>query len=262
VWKPANWLKAIARRALPNAMQDSLRTFYLTRKVLADKEYVEPEMAMLQSIVAPGQVAVDIGANVGSYTILLSRLVGPSGRVYSFEPIPENFRILEGVVRGGRLANVKAFPLAMDRLPGDRDMAIPDRSDFTGFYQARLADKGDSGQRRHVKVVSLDQLCRDGILSYVHFIKCDAEGSELGILQGGIELLKKNHPSLLVEVLRKTGVELFRLVYGLGYRSFILDGGLVETDHFDPKFWNYFFLDREKAPEAPGRLIGGASKES
>jgi FkbM family methyltransferase len=238
----AAWIKTIARRALPNFVQEHLRAYYLTLKVLGDGEYVEPEMAVLGSLISPGQVAVDIGANVGFYTKLLSELVGPSGQVYSFEPVSDNFRVLDRVVVRGRLANVKTFFAAVDHQPGENDMIIPDKSDFTGFYQARLAADVDSGRRQHVKVVSLDQLWNDEILRSVDFVKCDAEGSELGILKGGIRLLAKSKPSMLVEIQRKTSAEVFDLLHAIGYKSYVLNDGFTEISEFAPEFWNYFFF--------------------
>jgi len=245
----AGWVKAIARRALPSFVQRQLRAYYLTRKVLGNGEYLEPEMAVLHSLVSVGQVVVDIGANVGFYTRLLSELVGPSGHVYSFEPVSDNYRVLSQVVGRGGLANVKTFFAAVDHQPGDNDMIIPDKSDFTGFYQARLAMKEDSGRRQHVKVVSLDQLWNDGILPTVDFIKCDAEGSELGILKGGLRLLTKSKPSLLLEIQRKTSAEVFDLLHAVGYKSYVLNAGFAEISHFDPEFWNYFFFYPNEAPQ-------------
>ncbi len=244
--KLANGLKSLVRWALPKRLQEQLRSHYLTRKVMAG-QYVEPEMAMLNSLVNPGQVVLDIGANVGFYTAHLSGLVGPSGRVYSFEPITENFRILERVVKGKRLENVTTIWAAVGREPGEWNMVIPDKSDFTGFYEARLANEKDTGKKQPVRVFSLDQLLADGIFSSVDFIKCDAEGSELDILLGGIQLLTKNSPLLLIEVQRKTGDEVFKLLHSLGYRSFVLKNGLSETNQFDPAYWNYFFLPQKVA---------------
>jgi FkbM family methyltransferase len=239
-------LKSFARRALPRRLQEYLRSHYLTRKVLAGK-YVEPEMAILNSLVRAGQVVVDIGANVGYYTIRLSELVGSSGRVYSFEPITENFRILERAVKGKQLENVTTILAAVESKPGEGDMVIPIKDDFTGFYQARLGAESAAGTKQHVKVVSLDQLWSDGTLPTVDFIKCDAEGSELRILQGAIRLLRTKHPSLLLEVQSQTGMEVFELLHGLGYKSFILNDELEEIAQFDPKFWNYFFLEQNEA---------------
>jgi FkbM family methyltransferase len=262
VWKAGDWSKALARRVLPSGIQGYLRAYYLTRKVLTDDGFVEPEMAALNKIVSAGQVVLDIGANVGFYTKLLSILVGASGRVYSFEPIAANFRILERVVKDGRLANVQTFLAAVDRQSGEQDMVIPDRRDFTGFYQARLAGNDDAGERQHVRVVSLDQMHADGTIPLVDFIKCDAEGSELGVLQGSVELLKKSHPSLLLEVQRKKGPEVFALLYNLGYRSFRLDKGFLEVAEFDPKFWNYFFMNQRRLSQLGGGDAQSGSTET
>ena len=240
-------LKSFARWALPKRLQEHLRALYLTRKVISGK-YVEPEMAMLNSLVHAGQFVLDIGANVGYYTIRLSELVGPSGHVHSFEPITENFRILERAVKGKRLENVTTILAAVGRAPGEWDMVIPDKSDFTGFYQARLASEEDPGRKQRVKVLSLDQLRANGILSAVDFIKCDAEGSELDILKGGIQLLTKDLPLLLIEVQSKNGDEVFKLLHSLGYGSFVLKNGLSEINQFDPQIWNYFFLPPKGAP--------------
>jgi FkbM family methyltransferase len=232
-------------RALPMPLQEYLRAHYLTRKVLAGR-YVEPEMAILNSLVHAGQVVLDIGANVGYYTIRLSELVGPSGRVYSFEPITENYKILERAVKGKQLKNVTTILAAVESKSGEGDMVIPIKEDFTGFYQARLAVDSSVGTKQHVRVVSLDQLWVDGTLPPVDFIKCDAEGSELRILQGAIGLLREKHPSLLLEVQSQTGPEVFELLRSLGYQSFILNGKLEEISQFNPKFWNYFFLEQSE----------------
>jgi FkbM family methyltransferase len=249
--QPLDWLKTLARRGLPFGIQKRIRAFYLTRKVLSGREFVEPEMKVISCIVSQGQFVLDIGANVGFYTILLSRLVGSSGKVYSFEPISQNYEILQNVVRDGHLSNVQIFHAAVDQKPGELDMVIPDRQDFTGFYQARLAEWEELGRKERVKVVSLDDLMIDGTLKSVDFIKCDAEGNELRILLGASGLLKQYEPSLLLEVQRKKGAEVFNLLYGLGYRSYRLEGStFVEVRGFNPTFWNYFFFSPKRRLQA------------
>jgi FkbM family methyltransferase len=242
-------LKVFVRKVLPKNLQRQLRSYYLTKRVLSGK-YIEPEMAILRRIIRSGQAVVDIGANIGFYTLYLSELVGPSGSVYAFEPISENFEILSRAVRMRKLQNVKPFFAAVNREPGEREMIIPDNGDFTGFYQAHLADREDAGMRELVHVSSLDQLLSDGVLSAVDFIKCDAEGSELGILQGGIKLLNEFHPSLLVEIQGKTSKEVFDLLHGLDYKSYVLQDGFMEIERFDAKFWNYFFFSRMRTPNS------------
>jgi FkbM family methyltransferase len=199
-------------------------------------------MQGIRRFVTLGQHVVDVGANVGFYSVFLAGLVGPSGCVYSFEPVSQNFNILDEVIKRKRLTNVKAFFAAVDRVPGEQNMVIPDRADFTGFYQARLASVEDAGKKQRVRVVSLDQFWTEAILPSVDFIKCDAEGSELGILQGAAQLLKKSHPTLFLEVQRKTGAEVFNLLHSFGYQAFVFKGEFREVRQFDPSVWNYFFV--------------------
>jgi len=235
------WLKIAAKQALPVGLQTSLRAHYLKSSVLvSDQE--EPEMRVIQSLVRPGEVVLDIGANIGRYTTLLSQLVAEEGRVFAFEPITENFKILSSVIRDGHFRNVTPLQVALDREAGRQEMVIPENSDFTGFYQAHLASQGDRGKREEVRVVTLDDLRRNKVLERIHFIKCDAEGSELGILEGAWIILREDRPVIFLEIQRKTSSEVFKLLLALQYRAFVLDGELVEVPEYQSRFWNYFFL--------------------
>ena len=246
------WLKVAAKQALPVSLQTSLRAYYLKSSVLVSDQ-AEPEMRIIQSLVHPGEVVLDIGANIGRYTTLLSQLVAEEGRVFAFEPITENFKILSSVIRDGHLRNVTPLQVALDRVAGHQEMVIPQNSDFTGFYQARLASQGDHGKRQEVEVISLDDLRRNKVLERIHFIKCDAEGSELGILEGARTILQEDRPVIFLEVQRKTSSEVFKLLLDLQYRALVLDGELIEVREYQSNFWNYFFLPPNCLPATETR---------
>ena len=78
----------------------------------------------------------------------------------------------------------------------------------------------------------------------LHFIKCDAEGGELDIILGALELIRSDRPGWLLEVSRDNSSELFRLLQELGYRAFVYDGQkLTPTEGYrDKQFSNYFFF--------------------
>ena len=148
-------LKDSIRMLCSPRLQSQLRLLYVTRQVVKSQNFHEPEMALLKSLVQAGDHVADIGANVGAYTKELSRLVGASGHVYSFEPISENFNILQTVIRKANLMNVDPIYAALGSVSEQRQMVIPESRAFTGFYLAHLAQPEDQGRRMTVDVLTL-----------------------------------------------------------------------------------------------------------
>jgi FkbM family methyltransferase len=234
-------LKGFIAKTFSPAMQHKARRFYLTRRVLAGREFHEVEMNVLGSMIASGDSVADIGANVGAYTRQLSSLVGASGKVHAFEPVSHNYDILSTVVRKGRLSNVQLHRLALGSEIAEAEIAVPDLGGFTGYYWAHLAKPGEHGER--VKVETLDTLRRAKIIAHLDFIKCDVEGFELEVIRGGRELIDADHPTWLLEVSRDTSAAVFAALSGHGYRAFVYDGKLVPTEGYrDKEFSNYFFI--------------------
>lgn len=117
---------------------------------------------------------LDIGANVGFYSILLSRLVGPSGRVISFEPLPRNVYFLNLHIRLNRLNNIKVYEAAVSDFDGQMNF------DASGDLSTeRLAENGGL----KVPVLSLDSLI--DFDTSTRLVKIDVEGAEESVLRGG-----------------------------------------------------------------------------
>jgi FkbM family methyltransferase len=200
-------------------------------------------MAILKSLIWLGDSVADIGANLGVYTKELSVLVGPSGRVYSCEPIIENYYILESVTRKVRLSNVHLINAAVGSEVGKRQMVIPDLDGFTGYYQAHFSLTDERGVSETVEVVTIEELWKRELFSRLDFIKCDVEGAELTVVEGAMSLIEAQLPAWLMEVSRNTSSEIFAIFKTLGYRAFVYSDGLNETkDYRDKEFSNYFFL--------------------
>jgi FkbM family methyltransferase len=236
-------MKGLFNRLLPSSVQTQVRKRYKVRQVVSHRGTPEPELAALRQIVSRGDRAADVGANCGIYTFELSSLVGPEGRVYAFEPIPENFRILDAVVYEAGLSNVVTFHAALAASAGSREMTIPEAGAFRGLYMARMSKPADRGRRVQVPAVVLDDLWRDRRVDSLDFIKCDVEGAELEVLAGAEQLLRAQLPGWLVEVARATSREVFDIFNRLGYRAFVLQGKLVPTSGYrDKEFSNYFFF--------------------
>ena len=130
--------------------------------------------------IRPGDVVFDIGANVGFFTLLASKLAGPTGHVYAFEPFPRNLYYLERHVRMNDVRNVVVQSLAITATTGAARFG-----DGENASQTRLSDAGEL----QVQTASLDDLIANGIVRTPAFIKMDIEGAESEALRGASALL-------------------------------------------------------------------------
>jgi FkbM family methyltransferase len=134
---------------------------------------------------APGDVIYDVGANVGSYTILASVLVGPAGRVVAFEPVADNVAYLRSHITLNGLHNVDVVESAVGAETGSMRFSR---------HQDRLQGHLDPDGGEVVPVVALDDYGASGKVRPPDCIKIDVEGGELAVLRGAFELLRGVRP--------------------------------------------------------------------
>ncbi len=236
-------VKELILKSCSADMQQRLRRTHAVYQIRHNRHFQEPEMALIKSLVSRGDVVADIGANVGVYTNELSLAVGAQGKVLSFEPVSDNYDILQTLVVKAGLHNVSAYRIAIGSTPAECEIVIPEMSGFTGYYWAHIARPEDGGRREIVKVTTLDELHKDNIFDRLNFIKCDVEGAELDVIVGGLEMIRSQLPGWLIEVSKDRSRDVFALLRDLGYRAFVLDRKLIETNEYrDREFSNYFFL--------------------
>jgi FkbM family methyltransferase len=131
---------------------------------------------------------LDIGAAAGYYTLLATRLVGPTGRVIAFEPDPVNLRYLRAHVRQNRLTNVSVLPIAIADSKGTARFG-----GGTGTGTGRICGHGS----HEVFLERLDDLAEREALA-PHHIKIDVEGSEPAVLRGGEQLIRRCRPTIFL----------------------------------------------------------------
>jgi FkbM family methyltransferase len=190
---------------------------------LRSGEYEPHLTAVFERYCTPGITVVDVGANLGYYSLLAAQLVGPEGRVVALEPNSENCRLFLTSLRSAGLENVELLPVAADVTTG------------WAYYSTHvgsnggLVDDGDLLSRPGVVVPTfpLDDL----VTGPVGFLKMDVEGAEGRVVRGAARLIEKHRPvvttELKDEMLRRvsgTGVGDYLAFFGrLGYRPTLLD---------------------------------------
>lgn len=198
-------------------------------RVLPRYDYITwnpDEYRAFREVVRPGMVALDVGANVGAYATLLGRWVGPTGRVFAFEPATDTF---QGLTQHVQLNDLSEKVTPVCAAVGSSSSTAPLLSDgATG--ESRLAVASDAGRpATPVRVTTIDEFCaRESIAP--DFIKIDVEGSELDALRGARQTIRKQggklalfveiHPSVWPAIgVRKEDIEAELRHQGLVPRS-------------------------------------------
>lgn len=198
---------------------------YYQRKLASEARKGEPEITILpELLLSRGKVAVDVGANRGIYSYLLSRHFD---RVIAFEPNPELARF------GRRMlpSNTEVVETALGAHPANAELRIPPgRKRGEDHLMATLSSSAPAVRSIPVHVRTLDSMNLEG----VGFIKIDVEGTEVEVLEGARETIQSDRPLMMVELLAGLYDSPARVVQELcvqyGYQARILsDDGLVDA---------------------------------
>lgn len=212
----ASFLRHLAQpiyRRIPLTWRRSIRARRLERLVRAGIfNSDEPEFQRLGEWLTQGDTALDIGANFGSYSLSMSALVGDTGRVFSFEPVPQTFNMLVRSLAARGCRNVTALNLACSNQSGLVPMCVPD-DPLTGedLYQASI--RGGNSANVVVCRIRLDDLPLP--TERLRLVKVDAEGHDAEVIEGMLQTLRSSMPVLITE--HPTDVTTSRLKL-LGYQ--------------------------------------------
>jgi FkbM family methyltransferase len=182
-------------------------------------------MPYLRACAINGATVIDVGANIGVYTLESAAAVGPAGRVISIEPAPSNARALERNIKLNQMTNVVLIEAAAGDETGWATLSLPSRGNAGMLSLAPLC--GEKSYTVEVRLID-DVLEEKGITS-VDLIKIDIEGSEYRALRGTVKMLQRCRPVILIELnenaLRScgsSGYEVKELLRGLGYHGWVI----------------------------------------
>jgi len=197
-----------------------------------------------------GDTVIDIGANIGYYTLLFAKWVGPSGKVYAFEPEPSNFQLLEKNVEANNYENITIF-----------QKAVSDKNDKLSFY---ISDESSAANqlfkpKKFSKIIEVDSIKLDEFLppdQKIDFIKIDIQGAEGTAIKGMNSLLEHNPNTIIMQewwpdAIKKYNMdsdEHLKILEKLGYSFYEIDGQndvlkQIKINELIEKYPNKFFED-------------------
>jgi FkbM family methyltransferase len=216
-------LRRIVRRLLaksPQMYRASLRIF---RRGSIEKH-------LYLSLVKRGDVVIDIGANVGYFTMLFSDLTGNRGEVHAFEPVPSTYIVLaENIHRFPVYKNVYLNRVALGNKDQPSRMLLP-RGDHGQASLVRHSDGSWKDADNEIASIEIEMMQLDQYadrLGRIDFVKCDVEGAELLVLRGAQSTLRRCRPKLFIEIDDRwtrsfgwTTTDVFRYLRQIGYSYF------------------------------------------
>jgi FkbM family methyltransferase len=230
-----------------------------------DQEY-EPEVCrFLKQVLTPGDCFIDVGAHIGYFTILASRLV-ESGKVYSFEPENYNHQCLLDNIKLNGFTNVTAFQKCVGDKEAEVELFVNLDNDgghslwWPGQHPANTRTRESERTAQRVGMVTLDS-----VVDFVpKAIKIDAEGSELLVIKGAERLIRQHKPMVIMEMnysalmwMGTSKNELADYMDALGYATYMLEtGDIVDLKKIDngQYVFNVVFIS------LPPHLIKAAQK--
>jgi FkbM family methyltransferase len=187
----------------------------------------DPDLKLVAQLLSPGDMFVDGGANIGLFTLVAARSVGPSGKIIAFEPGHDiRLRLLENLVLNG-LSQVEVMPLALSSAPGEASFQEFDIAG-AGLNHLVPVDREQGGAHK-VALTTLDATLGARDLTRLTLIKLDLEGAEHAALLGAATVLRDRRPDLILEIepahLARMGASaeaIAALLRGLGYGMYRL----------------------------------------
>ena len=229
-------------------------------EILNFGNYEEADASMLFKMTDKNYTVFDIGANIGWYALNFSTII-KHGSVYSFEPIPETHEILNNNIIINNATNIKTFNIALSDKDGETEFFY--NPDELGASSARNIK--ELSQIKKIKCITkkLDSFVDENKIKNLDLIKCDVEGGELFVFEGGLETIKKFTPIIFTEMLRKWSAKfnyhpnrIIKYFSDIDYKCFVVSSGKIReikevTDETTET--NFIFLQPSKHGEKIGK---------
>jgi FkbM family methyltransferase len=154
----------------------------------SNKIFEKFETELVRQEIHDGDVVLDIGANIGYFSLIFSTLVGENGRVYAFEPDPNNFKILKKNIEINNIKNVILIQKAVSNTSKSISLYLCDYN----HAQHRIYPSSRCNEKIDVESTTIDEYLAKIDFNKINFVKMDVEGSEYDVIDGMKQTLQSN----------------------------------------------------------------------
>ena len=186
----------------------------------------------LKKKLTAGDIAFDIGSNIGYTSILASKLVGEKGRVYSIEPINDNFLILKKNIQLNKCKNIIAIKKAISNEEGEVEFLIPENGEELSMSSMVWNKKSTNVRKQLAKAITIDNDTELGSLS-PKTIKIDVEGAEGLAIEGMKKLITRCKPKIYLECSNLGRETTWGIMKSLNYSCFLAKNSEQEIQDYD-----------------------------
>lgn len=203
----------------------------LGRAVLLHGGFETAEIEFLRKKISAGDTLLDVGANVGIFSIAFADAVGVQGKVLALEPHPQNIERLKNNIELNHFQNVQIFPVAAGQVTREVELHLAD--DLA--YASTIAVIGEHGNDQVMTTLmrKLDEIWQQVGAPQVTVLKIDVEGGELEVLKGAEELLRVCQPVIMAEANTKENLDQLK--------NWLLPKGYIYKHPIQFKPWNHLF---------------------
>ena len=157
--------------------------------IMISGQYEPDSVELLKRLISPGMKCIDVGAHIGFYTCLVASMIGETGKVYAFEPMPSHYDLLlKNIQENNFQRRVKAFNVVCSDVNGNVNVSKISNMFVVGY--------SDGSEQATVEAVRLDDLIEDTI----DFVKIDVEGHEPSVIRGMTSILSRDQPIIVSEI--------------------------------------------------------------
>lgn len=214
---------------------------YVMKQIYLFGIYEKPYVNYLSSFQKDTiKTIIDIGANIGNYTIALKNAY-PTSTIHSFEPNSTNYQRLVNNIKLNKFTNINANQLGLSDKKGELNLYFDDKN----MGAASLAQSAGS-QHEVINLDTLDNYCNQNNIENIDLLKIDIEGGEINCLKGGVTILEKTKKGIIqLEVdyghckrLGYSAEELFEFPIQFGYKSYLMNkfGKVFPINQLPEKF--------------------------